>query len=142
MRASACAPVPGRSRQAASGPLHALTRRVWHRGGRAVLLLSGMFEAQAGAPAGTALHFRPGAGPGPADSAPLEGAGRTLCLLATPDGRVFAGGAPGRRPWSLRQGGALCLARLGARWRARRPCMMRACIPAASCWRPTRRWRP
>jgi hypothetical protein len=98
MRTSACAPVLGRSEQAVSRQSTALTPLVRHRGGRAVLLLSGMFEDQAGAPAGTAVHFHPGAGLGAIDRAPLEGAARTLCLLATPDGRVFAGGAPGQRP--------------------------------------------
>lgn len=62
--------------------------------GSAVLLLAGIFDWQSGFPSGVRLHFRAGAGPGPEVDMPLEGTARTLCLLATLDGRIFAGGAP------------------------------------------------
>ena len=69
--------------------MHGLSSRV----GRAVLLLAGMFDWQPGFPSGARLHFRAGSGPAPEADSPLEGGARTLCLLAEPDGRIFAGGA-------------------------------------------------
>lgn len=66
---------------------------IWRRAGHALLLLAGMFDWQPGFPAGARLHFCAGDGPAPEADLPLEGAARTLCLLAEPDGRIFAGGA-------------------------------------------------
>lgn len=66
---------------------------MFHRPGHALLLLSGMFDWQPGFPAGARLHFCAGGAPALEADLPLEGAVRTLCLLAEPDGRIFAGGA-------------------------------------------------